>query len=306
MSALRHEEAHAVGFLQYCFGEAWLSLRRRWRVASLSTALLAGAVFVLAAALVGSSQLRDVTSRMTEAAELSVYLDQPPDAGVQAAVEAAVRRASVVRAVEVLDPQRATERFLRDFPDLRDVLTSLPERPFGTVVEARLAPGASEAAVDQLVATLRATAGVDDVVYDREVLSRVLLTVAVAQRLATALAVLLALAAGVAVAAVLRLSYYARRDEIEVLGLLGAPSRAVSGPFVVEGLLQALAGTIVAVLLLRVAMWSIWRGPGASWAAALELPDVPFLTWQQLLTLVAGTLLAGAAAGWLASREVAR
>lgn len=306
MSARRHEDAHAVGFLRYCFDEARTSLRRRWRVALLSTALLAAAVFVVAAALGASSALRDITTQMTQAAELSVYLSREASTAELDAAALATRSDPAVADVDVLDATQATARVTADFPDLAGVITALPERPFGAVVEARLSASATETQVDALVARLRAAPGVDDVVYDREVLRRVLLTVTTVQRAVTSLALLLALAAFAAVAAVLRLGYYARRDEIDVLGLLGAPPRAISGPFVAEGLLQALAGTVLAVVLLRVALWALWRGPAAAWARALALPEVPFLTWQHLLTLGVATLVAGALAGWVSSREIGR
>ncbi len=306
MSSRRHEDTHAVGFLRYCLDEAWTSLRRRWRVASLSTMLLAAAVFVLAAALSASTALRDLTTRMTEAAELSVYLARDASTADCDAAAQATRGDAAVAAVDVLDAEQATSRVTADFPDLAAVITALPERPFGAVVEARLASSATEAQVDALVERLRALPGVDDVVYDRDVLRRVLLTVTTVRRVVTALALLLALAAFAAVAAVLRLGYYARRDEIDVLGLLGAPPRAISGPFVAEGILQALAGTIVAVVLLRVALWIVWQGPAAAWARALDLPYAPFLTWQHLLTLGAATVLAGALAGWVGAREIGR
>lgn len=306
MSVRRHEDAHAVGFLRYCLDEAWTALRRRWRVAVLSTALLAAAVLVVAAALVASAALRDVTTRMTQAAELSVYLSREATPAQRDAAAAAVRSDAAVASADVLDAEQATARIMTDFPDLAGVITSLPERPFGAVIEARLAATASEADVDGLVARLRAFGGVDDVVYDREVLRRVLLTVNTVQRGVTALAVLLAAAAFAAVAAVLRLGYYARRDEIDVLGLLGAPPRAISGPFIAEGVLQACAATVSALLLLRVAVWAVWRGPAAEWARTLGVPDVPFLTWRHLLTLSVATLVAGALAGWVGSREIGR
>jgi cell division transport system permease protein len=303
MSTMRHEDAHTVGFLRYCLDEATTSLRRRWRVAILSTLLLAAAVFVVAAALGASTALRDVTTRMTEAAELSVYLSREATAAEREAAAQATRSDPAVAATDVLDADEATARITADFPDLASVITALPERPFGAVIEARLASSATQADVDALVARLRAAPGVDDVVYDREVLQRVLLTVTTVQRVVTTLAVLLALAAFAAVAAVLRLGYYARRD---LLGLVGAPPRAISGPFVAEGLLQALAGTLIAVGALRLVTSAVWRGPAATLARTLELPDAPFLTWQHLLTLVVATLVGGALAGWVGSREIDR
>lgn len=306
MSVRRHEDAHAVGFVRYCLDEATTSVRRRSRVALLSTMLLAATVTVVGAALSASAALRDLTARMTEAAELSVYLALEASAAERAAVAQAVRADPAVASADVLDEAQATARVTADFPDLADVITALPERPFGAVVEARLAASAEQAQVDALVARLRALPGVDDVSYDRDVLQRVLVTVSTVRRAVTTLALLLAVAAFATVAAVLRLGYYARRDEIEVLGLIGAPGRAISGPFVAEGMLQALAGTVLGLGLLRLGTWLLWRGPAATWARSLDLSEPPFLSGQYMLTLGAVTVLAGAIAGWIGSREISR
>lgn len=303
MTRRRRDEAFAGGFLRYCFSEAWTSLTRRWRVAALSTLLLAAAVFVIAAVLSVSSALRDVTARMTAAAELSVYLAREADTAQRQHVARVVRADAAVASVDELDADQATARLVRDVPDLADVVGALPERPLGAVVEARLAASATEAQVEALVAKVATLPGVEDVVYDREVLRRVLLTVNAVRRAVTGLAVLLALAAIAVVSAVLRLGYYARRDEIAVLGLLGAPPRAITGPFVAEGLVQASIGAVVALVGLRLASALVWRGPGAAWARAFDIPEAPFLTGYQTVTLVAAVIAAGALAGWIGSRE---
>lgn len=302
MSRMRHEETHATGFLRYCVREAVTSLRRRWRVALLSTLLLAAAVLVLAAYLLVSEQLNVVAARMNAAAELSVFLARDAGPGTRDGVEAELRRQPVVARYELVDAARVTERFVRDFPELRDVLTHLPEGPFGAVVEVQLTPDATEHDIATLVSKLRLEPGVDDVIYDRDVLARVLATINLAQRVGGTLAALLALAATIAVAAVLRLAYYARRDEIDVLGLLGAPPRAVTGPFIVEGVLQALAGTVVALVVLRVVL-VVGAQAAARWLATLNLEAMPYLSWTTMVWLSLGTALAGAAAGWLAARE---
>lgn len=306
MSARRHEDPNPVGFLRYCLEEAWIAIGRRWRVAALSTALIAAAVFVVGAALGASEALRDVTTRMTEAAELSVYLAREATAADRERAARVTREDVAVASAEVLDEAQATARVTRDFPDLAAVITALPERPFGAVVEARLAATATEAQVEALVARLRAAPGVEDVIYDRDVLRRVLVTVTTVRRVVTGLAALLALAAFAAVAAVLRLGYYARREEIAVLGLIGAPTRAISGPFVAEGLLQAAAGTVIALVVLRAAVWAVLQGPAAAWARALEVTGAPFLSWQHLLTLASVAILAGGLAGWVGSRQIDR
>jgi cell division transport system permease protein len=298
----RHEDTNTTGFVRYCVDEAIVSLRRRWRVATLSTLLLAMAVFVLAAYALASQQLAAVAARMNAAAELSVYLDPFAPPGARDGLETLLRREPAVQRADVVDAAQAAERFLRDFPELADVVRGLPDGPFGAVVEVRLSPEATNRDIDALVGRLRQQPGVDDVIYDREVLSRVLATVQVLQRTGGVLTLLLALAATGVVAAVLRLAYYERRDEIDVLALLGAPPRSITGPFVVEGMLQALIGAVVALVSLMILAVSVGQ-VAARWMAIAEIDTLPRLSLTTSALIVLGAIVVGGLAGWLASRE---
>ncbi len=62
--------------------------------------------------------------------------------------------------------------------------------------------------------------------------------------------ILLLIASMLLIANTIRLSIFARRREIEVMKLVGATNWFVRGPFMIEGLLCGLGGSIVAVILL--------------------------------------------------------
>ena len=80
--------------------------------------------------------------------------------------------------------------------------------------------------------------GVADVRYDREWLGRLASGLDAVRGAGLALALLMAVAAAITVAAVVRLGLHARRDEIEIMKLVGSPMTFIRGPFVAEGLLQ--------------------------------------------------------------------
>ncbi len=80
--------------------------------------------------------------------------------------------------------------------------------------------------------------GVADVRYDREWLGRLASGLDAVRGAGLALALLMAVAAALTVAAVVRLGLHARRDEIEIMKLVGSPMTFIRGPFVAEGLLQ--------------------------------------------------------------------
>ncbi|MBA3333809.1 MAG: FtsX-like permease family protein, partial [Actinobacteria bacterium] len=59
-------------------------------------------------------------------------------------------------------------------------------------------------------------------------------------------------ASTILIANTIRLSIFARRREIEVMKLVGATNWFVRGPFMLEGVLTGLAGSVAAVALLFV------------------------------------------------------
>jgi cell division transport system permease protein len=104
------------------------------------------------------------------------------------------------------------------------------------------------------------------------------------------LAGLILLAAStILIANTIRLSIFSRRREIEVMKLVGATNWFVRGPFMLEGLLCGLGGSLLAVILLflskEIALPSIIprldSGPGvqaiAFWANALILLGIGLL-----------------------------
>jgi cell division transport system permease protein len=95
-------------------------------------------------------------------------------------------------------------------------------------------------------------AAVDQVRYGKEVSQRIL-AIARAIQIVFLIAVFILLAAStILIANTIRLSVHSRRREIEVMKLVGASNWYVRGPFMLEGLLTGLVGSVAAVLLLFV------------------------------------------------------
>jgi cell division transport system permease protein len=112
-----------------------------------------------------------------------------------------------------------------------------------------------------------------------------------------ALLALLGLGTSVLVSNTLRLAVFARREEIEIMKLVGATDAFVGAPFLVEGLLQGLLGgglAAAALLGLHAAV-----APRLVQAIGLAAP----LARAQVLpgTLLGGLIAGGTAIGLLAS-----
>ena len=287
----------------YAFEEAIASIRRAGRSAVVSVITIAIAFVTLGGFLLLSVNVQGMLDRWLEAAEMSVYLNDNATEEERAALESALRARPEVAGVEYVGKERALERFRADFPELADVADSVDGNPFPAVLEVRLrSERGGDAAIEALARELGDRAGVADVQYDRRWLARLMAVVGAARWAAALVAGLLMLGAAFTVGAVVRLSLHSRRDEIEIMALVGAPFSYIRGPFIMEGLLLGGVGALVALVAVGVLYYVISGSIGTDLAGLSTDGQLRFLGFSEIVMMLVGGLLVGAAAGTLASR----
>ena len=293
--------------LQYFVVEALLSLWRDRRIAALSTLTIAAGLFVLGFFLMVNANLQRLVGRWTEAAELAVYLRDEATPEQLAAIRAMIDGSGLAESVQHSSKDDARRQFARDFPELAGGASALERNPFPASFEVRLNEQArgTSSAIDNLVTTLSGMGGVADVRYDRRWLARLNAAISVVRGVGLIIGLLLALACALTVANVVRLAAAARRDEIEIMQLVGAPFAYIRGPFVVEGLLQGGLGALVAVVMLTAAFAALRARYGAFVSDAVGLTTgVSFVPAQFLALLVFGGMALGCLGGFIVARGV--
>ena len=115
------------------------------------------------------------------------------------------------------------------------------------------------------------------------------------------LGAVLTIAAALTVANVVRLALYARRDEMEIMQLVGAPQAYIRGPFVMEGVLQGGVGALLALAALGVAFLALQGRYLAPLASALNLSSIHFLPVELCFLLVVGGMVVGCLGGLVAA-----
>jgi len=109
--------------------------------------------------------------------------------------------------------------------------------------------------------------------------------------------ILLVIAATLLIANTIRLSIFARRREIEVMKLVGATNWFIRGPFVLEGLVCGVVGSVLAVILLvlgkTIALPAVIGHLGGDNS---DIHAMPF-TLNALLIITAGLLLGAMGSG---------
>lgn len=295
----------SVHWITYCLEEALASLWRQRTSVILSVLTIAAALLVLGGFLLAAVNLDRAVSRWSAAAEFSIYLADDISSEQRVALNTLLENHPAVASRQYVSKADAAARFRRDFPDLAAGLNDLTQNPLPASIELRLDPAKAEgAAIEAFARQVSHAGGVADVRFDRRWLERL-------GRIATGVrwagwilgAVLLA-AAVLTVATVVRLALHARRDEVDIMHLMGAPLGLLRGPLVFEGVFQGGAGALVALAALY-GGYAILRGRlSAALGPAVDAAALGFLPVGMSALLILGGMAVGCAGGYLAARHV--
>ena len=99
---------------------------------------------------------------------------------------------------------------------------------------------------DAIVERLSGVAGVEEVVDQRKYLQPIFDALNAASYTAIGIAGLMLIAAVLLIATTIRLSAFSRRRELGIMRLVGASNRFIQTPFVLEGVVAALIGSVLA------------------------------------------------------------
>jgi cell division transport system permease protein len=293
-----------VRAIDYALRQAWASLRRSRTAALFAVIAIGLAIIVLGALLLVTWNAQRLVSEWSASAEFSVYLQDNTTSEQRGAIEALLDDSGATAGREFVSKAQALARFRKQFAELASLADAVGDNPFPASLEVRVRPEAErDGRAAALVQRVGGLPGVADVRYDREWLGRVSAAVRTIRAAGFAVGILMALAAAVTVAAVVRLGLHARRDELDIMELVGAPVAYIRGPFIAEGFLQGGFGAAVALL----ALWLIFIGVRAWWAAdiagLLAGAGLQFLPFRLCAYLLAGGMIVGSLGGFAASRH---
>src|SRR5438067_3724588 len=178
---------------------------------------------------------------------VKVYFTQDASAAQINTVAAKLDRDSRVKKYTFVAKDEALARMKKRFPDLFKA-GALPSNPLPASEEVE--PKKAEYADAIFRSFYPRPAGVDTVNYGKKTAKRILRVAHVIELVFVIAVLILLVAAMLLIANTIRLSIFSRRREIEVMKLVGATNWFVRGPFMLEGLICGLVGSVLAVVLL--------------------------------------------------------
>lgn len=279
-------------------------LREHTYLSAVSAGVIAAALILLGVYGLVVVNLQAVVNGWQHDVHVSAYFLPEVSAEDQAAARSELAGRPEVEQVELVTSEAAAAWMQERMPEVKPMIEELGASALPASLEVTLKDGhTSPAAMDAFAASLQATSRFAQIDYGREWVERASGFLGTLRVLGVVLGTILVLAAFFLVGNTIHLVVYARRDELEILRLVGATDAYILTPFVLEGAIEGGLASGVAVLVLQ----AVHRGVLVRLHDAVPVTfaeqGFQFLPGGTVVSLVALGVGIGVGASWFAVRR---
>jgi len=262
-------------------------------VGTITLALLIVSLFLLVFV-----NLESAAENWSERVQVTVYFDKDLSGQEQSAFREKISALAGVSRVSYVSRDEALKRFKNRLKGQETLLDGVRSEVLPTSFEITLKRSYREtASVEEFVTKLKKIPGITEVQYGEEWVRRFNSFLNFIRLLGALLGGFLVIAVVFIVSNTIKLTIYSRRDELEVMSLVGATRFFISAPFLLEGVIQGLAGSVISLVLLFGLYEGFLHNAGSFITFNPAASGLSFLPAEYVF----GLLLAGAVLGFIGS-----
>jgi cell division transport system permease protein len=284
--------------LRYVLSEVMVGL---WRNVTMTIAMiitLAVSLTMLGASALMFLQVNAMKDAYYDKIEVSIFLTGEVTADQRATLDSQLKDDPLVESFYYESKQQAFEKFQKLFADAPDLLKAVKPETLPESFRVQLKNPERFQEVSDRYAT---SEGVDDIVDQQKLLSRLFGIVGSVQTLALVAASIMATAALLLVGNTIQVAAYSKRREVAVMKLVGASNWFIQAPFVLEAVFAGVIGAILAFAALALGKWLLIDGSLKDLTSVLT--PVPWRNVLLTLPLMAGVGgLVSAVTAWVTLR----
>ncbi len=234
----------------FFFEESVASLRRSGLLGVASIGVMTMALFAFGIFFIVHGNVYSMMKGLKEKIEVVAFLREGATEDKIQQLKVMISAREGVKVVNYVSKAQAYEDFSKD-PEMKVLLEATAGNPLPASYVMQLTEDFTDPAkIKGLVAWLSKQPLIEEVSFGQTEVERLLNLMRVLRFLGFAFAIGLGIGAIFMVFSTIRLTIYARRDEVEIMRLLGATPWFMRGPFIAEGVLQGLVAALASVCLL--------------------------------------------------------
>ena len=297
----------------YSLRECGHHFRRNWTTVLGAVVTIFLSLFIIGLFVLGSVMINNMVGSVEDTVTIQAFLADDADQSAVTAFQTKVQGWDNVESVIYKDKDQALEEYRTSMSNRNaaDAVAALDgENPLPASLVIKLTdPQQVEDTAQKIIADTDFQSICDDadnpagdVNYGRQTVERLFSVANYIRIAAVVLVALLTFVAFVFINNTIRLAITARRKEISIMRLVGASNGFIRGPFVMEGVLQALVGALLAIICISIVRAAVMPKL-ATMVTFLPLAIDPGVYTMIYLVLLAAGVVVGALGSLLAMRK---
>ena len=218
----------------------------------LSVATITISIFILGLFLMLFSNLNGFLSKLDDRVQLIVYLNDNITSSEREVLENIISKSPFVKSTKKVSKKMAWEEFQSNMSDNLKPLLDIKINPLPASYKVQFYEADNRLVhIKELSEKLKIKKGIESVEYGQEWITKLEKFLFFSRLFLFAMGGLLCFGLILIISNTIRLSIYSRQDEIELMLLIGATPNFVKVPYLLEGMLQGLTGSILSLFLIR-------------------------------------------------------
>jgi cell division transport system permease protein len=288
----------AGGRLRYFLERALLNIRQNVLVNVLTVATISLAFLILSLFLLLYVNLERVTESWSDRVQIAAYFDRELAPGEVSALTGKIRALEGTAGITYISRQEALKRFSGRLKGQESLLSGVTSEILPSSLEIRLKRDSRDSdSIAVYVSRLKKIPEITEVQYGEEWVQRFTDFMNLIRFAGFLVGGFLVLAVVFIVANTIKLTIFSRKDELELMGLVGATRWFIKAPFLIEGVLQGVMGVSVAILVLSGVYMVFLHNADIFFSFHTMVSGLLFLP----ISYLAALLLGGAALGFVGS-----
>ena len=286
------------GRFHYFVERAFINIRQNILVNVLTVGTISLAFLILSLFLLVYVNLERVSESWSDRIQVTAYFDRDLTPGEVTSLTKSIRAIGGTADVDYVSREEALRRFYGRLKGQESLLEGITPEILPSSMEIRLdKTNRDSGSVTAYVARLKQLPEINEVQYGEEWVKRFSDFMNLIRFIGALVGGFIILAVIFIVANTIKLTIYARKDELELMGLVGATRLFIKVPYLIEGVVQGVAGVVVALLILSVVYLSFLHNADILFSFSTMEAGLVFLPLPYLAALLFG----GAALGFLGS-----
>ena len=242
-------------YLSFALWEAVTSLWRSRVLNFLSIGTIMFAMFILGSFIFVAINLKKITIDWREQIQFNIFLkDEIEPSGIKE-IESFLKDSFYVDLAQFISKENARQRFEKTFSTYKEVLNSMDDNPFPASFQVSLLKGIGKETFHKLKLELEKFPMVEEIYYDEEIFKRLEFFANLIQLAGWFFGGIMVFSSIFTISNVLKLTFFTRREEVDIMKLVGASRAYIRGPFIVEGVLIGIVGAVLGLTLVYGGFW---------------------------------------------------